>query len=256
MNREKEQVYELEIPVSDLNETHGLKPYGYQKLFAQAADRHLEFLDLSVDQTMKYGLAWALISLSLEVVRPVRGVGKLYARTWYSQKKGPYFRREMEMLTPQGETAINGVTYSVLLDLEKRSIYRGKELPFPLDPPVEEFLIEATPSFKKHAKVPIKQVEERIVRGSYLDCLGHVNNCRYGEFCYDALSQEEQNCFSDIRRMDFYFLSELRRDDRFVMGKGYTQGGEIFLQGENRTKEDVAFTALFRFAQEGQNEFE
>lgn len=34
-NGEKQQIYELEIPVSDLNEANGLKPYGYQKLFAQ-----------------------------------------------------------------------------------------------------------------------------------------------------------------------------------------------------------------------------
>lgn len=249
-NREKEQLYELEIPVSDLNEGNNLKPYGYQKLFAQAADRHLEYLNLSVEQTMQYGLAWALISLSLEVNHPIERVGKLFARTWYSQKKGPYFRREMEFLTPAGELAFQGVTYSVLLDLKKRSVFRGKTPPFSTAPPCEEYLMEASPSVKKHAGIETVPVEERLVRGSYLDCLGHVNNCRYGEFSYDALSEKEQKSFSKIKRMDFYFLSELRRGDRFVMEKGYGKDKEVFFKGENLTKGDTAFLTSFRFAEE------
>ena len=249
-NREKEQRYELEIPVSDLNEANGLKPYGYQKLFAQVVDRHLECLELSVEHTMQYGLAWALISLSFEVEQPIRQVGKLFARTWYSQKKGPYFRREMELLTPDGETAVKGVNYSVLLDLGKRSIFRGKETPFSIAPPCEEYLMDASPALKKHGELSFQPVEERFVRGSYLDCLGHVNNCRYGEFSYDALSQEEQQAFSRIRRMDFYFHSELRRGDRFVMEKAYREDGGILLRGENRTKGDTAFWTSFSFAQE------
>ena len=56
--------------------------------------------------------------------------------------------------------------------------------------PTELFLIESSPSFKMTES--LESVSEQIVRPSHVDCLGHVNNCRYGEFAYDAFTDEEQ----------------------------------------------------------------
>lgn len=244
MKSEKDCVYEIISSASYLNQYNQLKPYAYQVLFEQMAEQHLIDLNLNVEATIKYGLAWALISMSVEVVKPIEKSMYLYGSTWYSQHRGPYFRRELLFKDAEGQVIFKGSTHSVLLDMEKRSVFRKKEVPFPMHEPTDIFLLDASPSFKMDTD--LTPVVEKVVQASQIDCLGHVNNCRYGEFVYDAFSEEEQEKLKYLKRMDIYFLSELRAGDRFTMGKAYG-GNQIFFQGYNNTKDDVSFNIVMRF---------
>lgn len=244
MNWEKDYVYEIETEVADLNECNVLKPYAYQKLFAKVAEQHLNRINVNVDTTMKSNLAWVLVSLSFELTKPVEGCVKMFAQTWYSQRKGPYFRREIVFKDEKGEVIFQGSTFSVLLDVEKRTIYRKKELPFAISEPVEDFTIEACPTFK--TGMDFCKVDERKVYNSYIDCLGHVNNCRYGEFAYDIFTGEECLKLNKLKRMDFYFLSELRAKDTFSILKAY-EDNRILVRGHNDIKNDVSFDIIMEF---------
>ena len=68
---EKDRVYELRTELADLNENNLLKPNGYQKLFVQLGDMHLDKIEINVDTTMENNLAWAFISMSIEIVKPI-----------------------------------------------------------------------------------------------------------------------------------------------------------------------------------------
>lgn len=241
---EKECIYEIDITASYLNQHHCLKPYVYQILFEQMAERHLTAVNNNVDETMKYGLAWALISLSLEIETPIRDCMRLYGRTWYSQHKGPYFRRELRFENEKGELLFQGSTFSILLDMESRSVFRKKELPFAVHEPTPEFLVEASPSFKTAAA--FQPVEKRLVPHSHIDCLGHVNNIRYGEYAYDTFTREEQEKLKDLKRMDVFFLSEMRDMDSFTMERAY-EGNQLLFRGCNNTKDDVSFNIVMDF---------
>ncbi len=244
MKAEKECTYELVAAASYLNQHHQFKPYAYQILFEQMAERHLFQLNLNVDETMKYGLAWALISMSVEVVTPIEKSMALYGNTWFSQRRGPYFRRELLFKNGDGWVMFKGSTHSVLLDIEKRSVFRKKEVPFPMHEPTPIFLLDAAPSFKVDAElVPFAK---RTVLPSQIDCLGHVNNCRYGEFAYDAFTAEEQEQLKNLKRMDINFLSELRPGDNFTIKKANLDS-RIFFQGNNNTKDDVSFNIVFEY---------
>ena len=245
MYSEKDCVYELLATASYLNQYNQLKPYAYQVLFEQMAERHLYHLDLNLDATMEHGLAWALISISLEVVNPIEKSMPLYSNTWFSQHRGPYYRRELLFKDANGQVMFKGSTHSVLLDIKKRTVFRKKETPFPMHQPTEIFLLEASPNFK--IDVDLETVEERVVKASQIDCLGHVNNCRYGEFVYDIFTEEEQQNLSKLKRMDINFISELRADDHFTMRKAYDENKIIF-QGYNNTKDDVSFNIAMEFS--------
>jgi len=242
--QEHECIYQLDVEVAQLNENYALKPASYQILFARLADIHLAEFKADVNETTKYGLAWALISLSFEVVKPITACEKLYASTWYSQRKGPYFRRELVFRNEQGEIMFHGSTFSVLLDLENRSVFRKREVPFSMNPPYEVFCIEASPHFKD--TLAYTDVETRKVHHSYIDCLGHVNNCRYGDFAYDALSHDETEKIGRLKRMDAYFFSELRSEDEFTIQKAVDQN-RILIKGQNNTKDDISFHVIFQF---------
>ncbi|HML36419.1 MAG TPA: thioesterase [Bacillota bacterium] len=244
MEHEEDCVYELLVTASYLNQYNYLKPFGYQLLFEQMAERHLTQLDVNVDGTMRYGLAWVLISMSVEVVTPIEQSMTLFGSTWYSTHKGPYFRREMLFKDRDGQVMFKGSTHSVLLDLEKRTVFRKKETPFTITVPTEVVLLDSAPSFKMEAD--LKPVAERPVLASQIDCLGHVNNCRYGEFAYDTFTDGEQEGLKNLKRMDINFLSELRPGDRFTMKKAREEN-RIFIQGYNDTKGDVSFNITMNF---------
>jgi acyl-CoA thioesterase FadM len=244
MKAEKECVYELLATASYLNQYSQLKPYAYQVLFEQMAERHLFHLNLNVDTTMKYGLAWALISMSVEVVTPIEKSMTLYGNTWFSEHRGPYFRRELLIKDGEGRVMFKGSTHSVLLDIEKRTVFRKKIIPFPMHEPTPIFLLEASPGLKMDLE--LTPVMERSVLPSLIDCLGHVNNCRYGEFAYDAFTDEEQAKLKALKRMDISFLSELRAADSVTIKKA-SRENQIFFQGCNNTKDDVSFNIAFTF---------
>lgn len=241
---ETERIYELETELADLNENNLLKPHGYQKLFVKLGDKHLSNIDINVDTTMENNLAWAFISISVEIVKPVEGIIKLIGKTWHSQRKGPFYRREYLFTDENGEVLIKGASYSVLLDMEKRTIYRKKETPFYISEPIEDFTIEAKPNEK--INLEFTKVDERMAYNSYIDCLGHVNNTRYGEFAYDVFTGKEVDNLKNLKRMDIYFRSELRKEDKFSIHKVY-DGNSIYIRGENDTKEDTSFDIVFTF---------
>lgn len=241
---EKECIYEMDISPSFLNQYHSMKPYAYQILFGEMAQRHLTDVGNDVDETMKHGLAWALISMSLEIERPIDSCMKLLGNTWYSQHRGPYFRRELRFENEDGQLVFQGSTFSVLLDINNRSVYRKKELPFEIHDPTEEFLVEASPYFR--TSTILTPVEKRIVPHSHIDCLGHVNNTRYGEYAYDVFTPDEQKDLINLKRMDVYFHSEMRDMDEFTMEKAY-QGSQILFRGYNNTKDDAAFNIVMDF---------
>lgn len=245
MTAEKDCTYELLATASYLNQYSQLKPYAFQVLFEQMAERHLYTLNLNVDETMKFGLAWALISMSVEVEQPIEKSMTLYAHTWFSQRKGPYFRRELLFQDKDGRVMFKGSTHSVLLDIEKRSVFRKREVPFPLHEPTEIFLLDSSPSFKIDTE--LAPVVERVAQASHIDCLGHVNNSRYGEYAYDAFTEAEQENLKNLKRMDINFLSELRPGDHFTMKKAYV-GDQLYFQGYNKTKDDVSFNIAMQFA--------
>lgn len=246
MNSEKDYVYEVETEVSLLNENNILKPYAYQILFAQLVEQHLNNINLNIDFTLKYSMAWALRSLSIELVKPIEVCIKMYASTWYSQRRGPFFRREFIFRNENGEVLFQGSSFSVLLNVEKHTIYRKKELPFLFNEPIEDFTIEANPTFKPNLE--FDKIAERKVFNSYIDYLGHVNNCRYGEFAYDAFTDEERQNLARLKRMDFYFLSELRNKDTFSLLKTY-DGNKLLIRGYNNIKDNLAFDIIMEFGE-------
>lgn len=244
MDNEEECTYEIESEVSFLNENKILKPYAYQNLFNEVVDKHLNNFNLNVDNTLEYNLAWAIISLSIEIVKPIDSCIKLFASTWHSQKRGPFFRREYIFRNEKGETLFQGSSFSILFDIKTRSIYRSKHYPFYISPPNEKVVIEASPTFKM--KTDFNKICDRIVHNSYVDCLGHVNNSRYSEFAYDAFTDDEISNLANLKRMDIYFESELRNKDNFSMLKAY-DGDKIFFRGKNNTKEDTSFNIVMQF---------
>lgn len=238
---EIEYSYQVAVDGCDLNEHDLLKPYGYQRLFGLVAEDHSKKMGFGFDVTTKYNLGWVLVSIAVEIERPVKGSIKLSARTWHSGRRGPFFRRECVFEDESG-VLFKGCTHSVLLDLSERKIFTGQDVPFLTLSPEKTLLIEAVPVYK--AGADFKEVENRRIYNSHIDFLGHVNNLRYAEFAYDALDEGEKERYPQLKRMEVFFRSEMKLGDEFTVHKA-AEESEVIVKGTARGAD--SFYAVFKY---------
>ncbi len=242
MNSEIHDVYRYEPEFSLLNSSGLLKPAGFQTIINTIVGLHLKKHDLDFEKLIATDLSWVLLSLTVEPKMPVRGTEPLFVTTWHSESKGIFFRREMQAKNEAGEVVFNCATYSTLLDLAERTIYRKRPLPFAIMEPEQVILLEARPTFK--GKYDFTDIDKLIVQRSYIDGLGHVNNARYGDFCYDSLNEDEAN-LENISRMEIYFLSELKQFESFTTQRA-VDGNRIIIRGHNNNTDKISFYGVFQ----------
>ncbi len=241
---EMEQSYDIELEFSHFDRSGIYTPAGYQSLATSLVDKHLRNYDLNFEKLFAKGISWVLLSLTIDIHHPISDrEQKLIGRTWFSEHKGIYFRREVSIHSEEGTPILSCTLYSTLFDMEKRSIYKSRELPFVLMPVSGNPLTEAKPTFKE--KLVFESVEKREVRRSYLDMLGHVNNSRYGDFCYDALDDSEA-MLEHLRHIEIYFVSELKFKEVFSMNKTI-RNGDLILQGYNESQQKPAFYGVLSY---------
>ena len=224
-----------------------LKPDAYQALYMQAVEPHLMNIEMDEARLMRdYGVAWVLISMAVEVRRPVRPDDHLTAKTWNTtQKRRLLFRREMLVTDAAGETVFTAATFSTLLDLNARRVCTDRDLIAKFSLPAGETLMEA--SDRLRITTPEERgVETLRVRPSWIDGVGHVNNFRYGEMAYDALTDAQRAAIGDLKRMELYFISETHLGDEIALHRIDTGDAAIVTAtpvGETRP----AFTAKLTF---------
>lgn len=227
--------YDIATDFSDFNEYRIAKPSAYLNYFSQVSGLDL-IKNYHTDELKNFNLSWVLLSTSFEVLKPMNKAIKLYAKTWQSCRRGSIFRRDVIFEDENNEVIFHGFNYTAAFDMKSRSIFRGEELPFRQPELYEKFTIKNRAI--NESSDGFINVDERKVYGSCIDGLGHVNNCRYGEFAYDALTSEEQK--KEIRRMDICFKSELRKGDELSILKA-CDGDNVYIRGCNNTKSDISF---------------
>ena len=244
---EKQFSYPLELGIAMFNGDGALKPDAYQALYMQAVEPHLANIEMDEPRLIRdYGVAWVLVSMAVEVHRPVRPDDRLTAQTWNTTEKTRLlFRREMIVHDAAGETVFTAATFSALLDLNARRVCTDRELIAKFALPAGETLMEA--SDRLRIKTPEDApVETLRVRPSWIDGVGHVNNLRYGEMAYDALSDQQRGAIGGLKRMELYFVSETHAGDEIRLHRIDEAGSAVVtatVSGEKRP----AFTAKLVF---------
>ena len=205
---EKQMAYQALVDSSMLNSRRDIQISGLLRIIETTLEEHL--LDIAMDNpklVREENVSWAFLSLTTEVLSPILPGEVLTGRTWYSGRRGPLFRRELEYCHADGSRAVATTCFSGLIDLGARKIIRDRAYLERYSLPMGEPLIEAesrmVPELGKY-----READRRKVYPSWLDGLGHVNNARYGDMIFDTLSAA--GSFSGmLRRLELYFVGEL-----------------------------------------------
>ena len=126
MNEDK--IYNILLNESEYDK-YGLKLYNYLKIVTKLSYEHLKQTDQGIHVIIKDKYAWAVIAMKLHILKPLKQLANLTGKTWYAGKRGPFYRREYEIFL-NGKQMMVGGSYSVLLNVIDRSVYRKRELPF------------------------------------------------------------------------------------------------------------------------------
>lgn len=227
MTDEQSYRYPVTIGIEQVNENGALTPRAYQQLYMQVINPHLERIGMDEARLMgQYRVAWVLLSMSFELRRQIRPRDRLYARTWNSGGSRLMYRRELALFDEYDEPVLIGATFSTLLDLERRRVCIDPEMAARFALPVGETHMKAADRLR--LRTPEDSPAQTLsVLPSWIDGVGHVNNCRYGDFLYDALTDAQRARMSQLRRLELYFVSETRLGETLLLHRADAPDGAL-----------------------------
>ena len=212
MTDEKQMEYRALVDSSMLNSRRDIQISGLLRIIETTLEEHL--LDIGMDNpklVREENISWAFLSLTSEIYGSIAPGELLTGRTWFSGRRGPLFRRELEYRRPDGTTAAATTCFSGLIDLGARKIIRDRAFLERYTLPVGEPLIEAESRMSPQIE-EYRIADRRKVYPSWLDGLGHVNNARYGDMIFDTLSAAGIRD-GQLRRLELYFVGELHEGE-------------------------------------------
>lgn len=226
------------LPASgELGRSGAMRLSGYQHLICAAAELDLTTRSMSITDTISKGYAWAITSLTVDVLLPVTGCDPLASRTWISDNRYPINRRELQFFSGDKE-CFRAAVFSTPVSVETHRITRpadGESIdvggPILVDGAISR--ITALPE--------MIEVSRREVFPSDIDALGHMNNCRYGALAYDALTEEERGLLTKPYRFSINFRRQFFQGDTVVLRRGTDERG-LFITGSQPDSNRPSFT--------------
>ncbi len=245
LQEESQFTYDIFLEFHHFDKNGYFTPAGYHYILNSMVDKHLVNYDIQFERLLPKNLSWVILSLTSDIKKPINHrEDKLIGKTWFSGRKGVVFRREVVIQNQDGEVILNASLYSTLIDLNTRSVYRSRELPFDLTFAHNDNLSTiAKPTFKE--KHEYNYHSTQLVKRSFLDRVGHVNNLKYSEFCFDAFNEDDAQ-LKNINRMEIYFVSELKNDEEFNLNKFYSDN-RLIIEGFNSSQNKPSFYGVFTY---------
>lgn len=244
---EKDLKHNIHIDISMYNSKGVLTPSAYQRMIMNMIEEHLDSLNMGEKYLMEnHGISWVLLSCSIEMHRKIHPTDELCGITWHAGGRMPSFRRDFTFSDKNGEVVAVGATTSTLFENATRRICLNKEklsvIAVEPQPPILERLerknkLDGEPVF----------IERRKIRPSMTDGVGHVNNTKYGDFVYDAMSEEERASLDKLSRLDVWFISELLEGEEFDIFKDDSRSTSLSFIGVKCGESRPAFEMRMTF---------
>lgn len=239
--------HNINVDISMYNSNGHFTVSAYQRMIMGMIEEHLDQLQLGEKYLMdKHGISWVLLSTSIELGRQIKPTDKLVGTTWHAGGRVPSFRRDFIFQDESGNTVAVGAIVSTLFETEARKICLNKDKLAVVDLKSHEPILEG---LERRLQITSPQlvVETRKVRPSMTDGVGHVNNTRYGDFVYDAMTVSERERLGDLKRIDVWFNYELLAGDEFEIIKCRENDDVICFSGRKIGAERNSFDVKLTF---------
>ncbi len=250
---EQDIKHNINIDISMYNSKGVFTISAYQRMIMGMIEEHLDQLCLGEKYLMdNHGISWVLLSTSIEFNRRLMPTDKLIGNTWHAGGRIPSFRRDFAFCDENGNEVAVGATVSTLFENDTRRLCLNKEKIAVVD------LQPLTPvlgNLERRIKIntPQSVIDVRKVRPSMTDGVGHVNNTRYGDFVYDAMSPAERERLFDLKRIDVWFNYELLEGDEFEIIRSVESDEIVCFSGKKIGDSKSSFDMKLTFFNKIQN---
>ncbi|MDR1684199.1 MAG: hypothetical protein LBR90_01880 [Elusimicrobiota bacterium] len=178
--------------------------WALQNYFQETAGIDAHKLSFGAEELGPKGVAWALTKMQFKFSAPAVNQKSVKVKTWHHICEKVQSRREFIIYGQDGQEIVKGITWWIILDLEKRKIMRTPQGLMDLNasnpPAVMEANILKAPAFDGIA--PLNSYEV-IARLEDIDSNGHVNNVHFSAWALGGVPAEVyQN-----KRLDDVFIN-------------------------------------------------
>lgn len=226
MNRELSNYFkDWEIDIAQCSANSHLKLTELSNICQQTAALHSAAWGMSYFDMQKENQAWVLSTMRFEIFDLPIWHENIQSETWIESLKGMRSVRDFEI--KKGDQLVaKASSLWVVLNTEKR---RPEPLAIPYDN-LEQFpkrKATTIPTSRIDLTKPAVKVADRKVVYSDLDIVGHANNVKYMEWCFDVMNREifDKNL---IQAIDLNYLKEIHFED-IVEIKSFSEGKFIYL---------------------------
>ena len=178
------------LRTSDFDRFRRIRPAAVMDLFQDVAGVHANMLGCGYNDLIESKLMWVLVRVKFTVEKQPEMFSEVAVQTWPLEPSRAGFRREYLMTDAEGNTLIRGSSDWVIMHSEERKLVSVKDLY-----PIKDGFCTEVMHPERLAKIRDFEAESEGFsvnpEFSDIDMNGHVNNIKYMDFVFDAVSPEK-----------------------------------------------------------------
>ncbi|MBP5224584.1 MAG: hypothetical protein J6Z38_03270 [Lachnospiraceae bacterium] len=173
--------------IDDFDGSGKMRPTAVLKLLENTASHHIALVAGDVLESSMQGITWMMTEWRVEILRTPDHRDKLQAETWATGNPPEIRnRREIRLLTEDGEVLVNAEMVSALFDLKAQRVIRIDEEVLAPYQPEDRYLFETEPprfQMPEHCTLE----KQLTVRRSDVDFNGHAHNTVFLDYALEPL---------------------------------------------------------------------
>ena len=185
------------------------------QLMQEISDRHAAILGAGWFSLCERGYFWVITKIQLEIHRLPKWTEQVTLRTWVRKSNAATSPRDFEIMDSEGHLLVAANAVWAILDKEhgypqRISLFDNGFMP------QERCAMESKPMTIKPITLPDTLPEPKDVRYSDLDINKHVNNARYIQWAFDAVSEAFRQTHR-IKGVAVKFIAQAKLGDRYIV---------------------------------------
>jgi len=234
--------YKIELSDVDFN-----KQLKFSTLFSHFQDVSSDAVNnLGIGITAleeKFGVAWILIRMRVEVSTHPVWNDEITIETWPLEPKTLNFERDFIVYDQDGNIMIKAVSTWVIFDIKTRRLRKSETIQVNYPENITKRAIDLQ-LYKLNALGDLEVAYHKMIGYSDIDFNGHLNNSKYIDFITDCFTFENHQIYK-VKSIEVNFINEALPGDVLILYKDTSQLSEsiIYIEGINESNKISVFKA-------------
>ncbi len=220
---------EITVRSYDCDCKQKMRPSAILRYLQEIAGAHCALLGMDYDTLAANDGVFLIVRQSMNLYRIPSTDEELVISSWHRETKGVQSFRETQITTKNGEVLVDSTSVWVLARVSDHRILRPAEFSaFSIPHRAEPIL--ATRTEKLRISEELREIGQRPIRYSDIDCNRHVNNCVYADFLCDFMPGGMHD--KEFDTLDISYIGEAKEDDTVTMF-AREEDGVLYFRGEH-----------------------